>query len=210
MNLINISPDKQVSAKELHSFLGVETRWDKWIQRRVEDYDFIQGIDFIVVKNDRNEYSDFRISLDMAKEICMVERNDKGRQARKYFIEVEKAWQASRSKKTRAELLLEEVQLLVEQERRVTDLANRTDAIEVKIELMSADSDYRTVRAFLKGGKERFSEAQAAAIGRIASKVCKRLNYPIGKVADERHGSVNSYPWDALCEAVEEFKSASL
>ena len=85
-----------VNARDLHEFLGVETRFDKWIQRRIEEYGFTQVIDFIESPKMANrgfwqtETKDYLISLDMAKELCMVERNDKGRQARRYFIEMEK------------------------------------------------------------------------------------------------------------------------
>lgn len=85
-----------VNACDLHEFLGVETRFDKWIQRRIEEYGFTQVIDFIESPKMANrgfwqtETKDYLISLDMAKELCMVERNDKGRQARRYFIEMEK------------------------------------------------------------------------------------------------------------------------
>lgn len=85
-----------VNARDLHEFLGVETRFDKWIQRRIEEYGFTQVIDFIESPKMANrgfwqaESKDYLISLDMAKELCMVERNEKGREARRYFIEMEK------------------------------------------------------------------------------------------------------------------------
>lgn len=85
-----------VNARDLHEFLGVETRFDKWIQRRIEEYGFTQVIDFIESPKMANrgfwqtETKDYLISLDMAKELCMVERNEKGREARRYFIEMEK------------------------------------------------------------------------------------------------------------------------
>lgn len=85
-----------VNARDLHEFLGVETRFDKWIQRRIEEYGFTQVIDFIESPKMANrgfwqtETKDYLVSLDMAKELCMVERNEKGREARRYFIEMEK------------------------------------------------------------------------------------------------------------------------
>ena len=90
-----------VDAHELHGFLGVETPFHKWIQRRVEEYGFTQAIDFIgvdkIVRTEAGFFGmrdktiqGYYLSLDMAKELCMVERNEKGRQARRYFIEMEK------------------------------------------------------------------------------------------------------------------------
>ncbi len=85
-----------VNARDLHTFLEVQTRFDKWINRRIEDYQFTQAIDFIESPKMGNrgfwqtETKDYLISLDMAKELAMVERNDKGRLARRYFIDMEK------------------------------------------------------------------------------------------------------------------------
>ena len=85
-----------VNAQDLHDFLGVETKFRDWIKRRISDYGFMQGIDFCEISNLSNrgfwqtESKSYLLSLDMAKELCMVERNEKGREARRYFIEMEK------------------------------------------------------------------------------------------------------------------------
>jgi anti-repressor protein len=85
-----------VNARELHQFLDVGTRFDKWIKNRISEYGFTQAIDFLECPNLANrgfwktETNEFHLSLDMAKELCMVERSDKGRAARRYFIEMEK------------------------------------------------------------------------------------------------------------------------
>ena len=82
-----------VNARELHQFLDVKSEFRNWIKNRIKEYDFIENQDFI--SNGKNLPSggrsiEYYISLDMAKELSMVERNDKGKQARKYFIECEK------------------------------------------------------------------------------------------------------------------------
>lgn len=80
-----------VSARELHSFLEVETQFRTWIERMLE-YGFVENQDFtranIFVRG--NEAKDYALTLDCAKEISMLQRSDKGKQARQYFIEVEK------------------------------------------------------------------------------------------------------------------------
>lgn len=85
-----------VNARELHKFLKIQTPFHKWISRRISDYDFAENLDFIertilsargFFKTDVKEY---HITLDMAKELCMLERSNLGRQARHYFIEQEK------------------------------------------------------------------------------------------------------------------------
>ena len=86
-----------VNARELHSFLSVGKDFSNWIKDRVEKYNFLAGIDFVVCspelasegRGGQNRL-DYFLSLDMAKELSMVENNEKGRQARLYFIEVEK------------------------------------------------------------------------------------------------------------------------
>lgn len=82
-----------VNARELHAFLEVQTRFNDWIKNRVDEYGFIENQDFITFTENlvnggrRIEYA---LSLDMAKELSMVERNAKGKQARQYFIDCEK------------------------------------------------------------------------------------------------------------------------
>ena len=98
--LIKIKNDngKQlVSGRELHEFLEVGRDFTTWIKGRISKYDFIENEDFTVVesfhqnggKGGRPE-KDYIITIDMAKELSMVENNDKGKQARKYFIQCEK------------------------------------------------------------------------------------------------------------------------
>lgn len=97
--LINITKqgDNQVvNARELHQFLEVNTDFSNWIKRRIEEYGFAKNEDFVVFAksgenpNGGRPSKDYAISLDMAKELSMVERNERGRQARRYFIEAEK------------------------------------------------------------------------------------------------------------------------
>lgn len=90
-----------VSARDLHTFLEVETKYADWFPRMCE-YGFESGRDFNLLKiervqNERNRMvkrlvDDAAITVDMAKEICMLQRNEKGKIARRYFVELEKAW----------------------------------------------------------------------------------------------------------------------
>ena len=79
-------------ARELHSFLNSERQYANWIQDRITQYGFIENQDFVIIITytgirQRKEYF---VTLDMAKELCMVENNDKGKEARRYFIKCEK------------------------------------------------------------------------------------------------------------------------
>lgn len=87
-------------ARKLHEFLQVNTKFTMWIQRRIEEYGFVENQDFLVTQNwetknsgrggNRKAVLEYHITLDMAKELAMVERNEQGRAARRYFIECEK------------------------------------------------------------------------------------------------------------------------
>ena len=99
MELIKITQQngkKAVSARELHQFLEINTDFKNWIVRRIEEYGFTENQDFeVLVKNDRNSNGgrpskEYIISINMAKELAMVEKNEKGKLARLYFIECEK------------------------------------------------------------------------------------------------------------------------
>lgn len=95
---INYEADRiTLSARELHKFLEIKTEFAKWMHRMCE-YGFSKDVDYrVIVKNDENPLggrpsTDYEITIDMAKEIAMIQRNEKGKQARQYFIEVEKQW----------------------------------------------------------------------------------------------------------------------
>lgn len=88
-----------VDARLLHTFLESNQQFGNWIQNRIQEYEFTQDIDFIVFNNfiidvtafgGKRKMVDYHLTLDMAKELSMVERNAKGKQARRYFIECEK------------------------------------------------------------------------------------------------------------------------
>ena len=80
------------NARSLHAFLEVKNRFNDWISDRIADYGFQQNEDYIIVTERTNgrPRKEYHITLDMGKELGMVERNERGRQIRKYFIECER------------------------------------------------------------------------------------------------------------------------
>lgn len=99
---INTSnPDRPtVLGRDLHEALGVETPYSKWFSRMAE-YGFAEGDDFVTVDKNvlRADGSpmpqiqhDHQLTIPMAKEICMLQRTEKGKECRQYFIKVEEAW----------------------------------------------------------------------------------------------------------------------
>lgn len=82
-----------VDARDLHAFLEVGTAFKDWISRRVNEYGFEDGTDFCSYLGESGggrPAKEYAISLDMAKELAMVENNDQGRQVRRYFIRMER------------------------------------------------------------------------------------------------------------------------
>ena len=111
---INGNAVETVSARELHEFLESKQDFSTWIKNRIEKYEFVENQDYFMLhkkmenpapqKNGAEKSMtydnwqgriEYHITLDMAKELSMVERNEKGKQARKYFIECEKRLQAT-------------------------------------------------------------------------------------------------------------------
>jgi len=85
-----------VDARKLHAWLRVTHRFNDWITNRIREYQFLEDVDYLFYHNfsktqpGRPEHM-YALTLDMAKELCMVERTERGRDARKYFIQCEKA-----------------------------------------------------------------------------------------------------------------------
>lgn len=112
--LIKVTYDNDrpvVSARELHDFLEVKTAYKDWFPRMCE-YGFTEGQDFNPLKNEQVQIEggravtrhilDAALTIDMAKEICMIQRSEKGKQARQYFIQLEKDWNSPEKVMARA------------------------------------------------------------------------------------------------------------
>ena len=95
--LIRTDIDNQtVSARELHEKLNISTRFNDWFPRMCE-YGFTAGVDFYSKMSKTNEKggrpaTDYDVTIDMAKQICMIQRTSEGKKVREYLINLEKAW----------------------------------------------------------------------------------------------------------------------
>lgn len=94
---VSSAEEQCVDARDLHNFLKVGRDFSNWVKDRIEEYQFIDGQDFIVCspklvskKRGGSNRLDYFLTLEMAKELAMVEKNDRGREARRYFIECER------------------------------------------------------------------------------------------------------------------------
>lgn len=143
-----------VSGRELHEALGVKTEYKDWFPRMC-DYGFADGVDFNTLKKERVQIegsrnvtrtiTDHQLTVDMAKEICMIQRSDKGKAIRQYFISIEKQWntpeaimaRALQIANTRLNLLEEKNQLLeqkIEEDKPFTEhgkiVSDSTDCVD--------------------------------------------------------------------------------
>lgn len=100
-DIINVSYENErptVSGRELHEMLRIDSNYTTWFKRMCE-YGFIENQDYIALFQKRktaqgNEttYTDHQLTLDMAKQICMIQRTDEGRRYREYFLDIERRW----------------------------------------------------------------------------------------------------------------------
>ena len=91
----NNTKEKLINARELFYKLRGEdtkTKFSDWIKQRIEKYEFIENEEFTKIGNLKRPQIDYYLTIDMAKELCMVENNETGRKIRRYFIEVEKRY----------------------------------------------------------------------------------------------------------------------
>ncbi|KAB3533851.1 hypothetical protein F8154_10305 [Alkaliphilus pronyensis] len=144
---INEKQQQVVSGRELHEFLEVGTEYAKWFHRMAE-YGFVENFDYaVIVKKDENPLGgrpsmDHAIKVDMAKELCMIQRTDKGKQARQYFIKVEKAWNSPESLMARA-LKMADMKI-IEYQNTVMQLEERIEKDKSKVIFADAVSVSKT------------------------------------------------------------------
>lgn len=142
------SPNYPINGRELYKQLGVETPYHKWFPRMCE-YGFEAGKDFLTAdKNVRRAdgtlmpqtQSDHMLTLSMAKEICMIQRNDAGRAIRRYLIEVENAWNSPEQIMSRALRIAEEN--ISKLRGKVLHLEAANSELAVQKQIMQPKADY--------------------------------------------------------------------
>lgn len=142
--LIKINYDSDnptVSGRELHEKLGIKTAYKDWFPRMCE-YGFTENEDFILVaqkratnnpKNPYTEITDHVLTIDMAKEICMLQRNEKGKMFRQYFIAVENQWNTPEAVMSRALKMAEQT---------IQNLSANLSQLTVENKLMQPKAEY--------------------------------------------------------------------
>ena len=139
---INYSAEKPtVSARDLYEGLEIRTRFADWFPRMAA-YGFEENADYVLVtqkretnnpKNPLTEFSDYQISIDMAKQTCMIQRTEKGRMYRQYFLDLEKAWNTP-------EMILSRALKVAEQQ--MKQLQIRNSQLTVDNQIMKPKAEY--------------------------------------------------------------------
>ena len=139
---VNYDNDRiTLSARELHEFLGIGTQYTKWFDR-MSEYGFYENVDYQAISQKRltaqgNEttYIDHEITLDKAKEIAMIQRSDKGKEVRQYFLELERRWNSPEAVMNRAlEYSRKQVKALMEENKELKPKALFADAVSASNE----------------------------------------------------------------------------
>jgi len=132
------------NARDLHAFLEVQTRFNDWIASRIGEYDFEEGKDYIgftensVKPQGGRPAKEYALTLDMAKELSMVERTEKGKQARQYFIECERRAKAGgQAKITKPHTPLKQL----------SDAARAFKAVFQSLRVLDLDKNAAAIRA---------------------------------------------------------------
>lgn len=191
-----------INARDLHVFLEVKSEFRNWIKNRIEQYQFVQGVDFIAGNFlPGSEQKDYTITIEMAKELSMVERNEKGKQARQYFIECERRLRAPVAM-TLEEQLVKSAQALLALRQDMTQIAISQRTLEDKVDAFTAGMEYYSIVAFCNINNVKVDLKEAAKMGSKASRICRDNGYTVGKVTDPRFGMVNTYPVSVLEEII--------
>lgn len=160
MNLIpvNVSENDEqyVSGRDLHMFLEINTSYSKWFNRMCE-YGFVENVDYFTVSKKvlredgrvmPQTQFEHDLTIEMAKQLCMLARNDKGREAREYFIAVEKEWNSpekvmSRALKIANNVINEQKVLIAQQEQQIAEFQPVRDYVD---EILSSTSTLTTTQ----------------------------------------------------------------
>lgn len=131
-----------VNARELHAVIEPKSRFNDWIKNRLSKYEFIENQDYIkiITKIGNATAYDYFITLDVAKELCMVENNEKGREARRYFIEAEKQLQNNPTNKNIKCVINGYKSQLVQNNKSISRLQNRIQALATENEKLKVNN----------------------------------------------------------------------
>ena len=207
-----------VSARELHEGLGVEQRFNDWINRRIKKYGFEENTDYTCLTQKRVTQrtngqkgtateKDYIITVDMAKELCMVENNDLGRKFRKYFIECEKKLQEVQQPKQMSDMEILSRAVLISQEQ----IKQLTAELTEKTEFIDDINDCFTFTQISQFNKQLLKDRKdivlsTATLNRVAAELCIPINKIDNPIVYSPYKRVNAYPRKVWMSAYPDIK----
>ncbi|MDR2205836.1 MAG: antA/AntB antirepressor family protein [Flavobacteriaceae bacterium] len=186
-----------VNARELHAFLGSKRDFSNWIKDRIKKYGFIENQDFAVFDNfgenptGGRPQKEYALTLDMAKELSMVENNDKGKIARQYFIQKDKEYRQISKPLSTLDMLELAIKGMRENNQELQEV--KKDVLELKAKVTTRPDEY-TIAGYATLNGMHVNLIQASKLGRAAKALCNNKNITLGKVRDPRFGAVYTYP----------------
>ncbi|ENI6695750.1 antA/AntB antirepressor family protein [Campylobacter jejuni] len=149
------------NAREIFYYLNSLQDYSNWIKNRINQYDFIENQDYIIelVYTKGRPRKEYYVTLDMAKELCMVENNEKGRQARRYFIECEKRLKNLEQEKMQKLAFRQSLGYK-------SQLAQQKEKYENKIKALKYDLDHKNELSF----KRKLSQKELLELRKILAR----------------------------------------
>jgi phage anti-repressor protein len=202
------SENPTVSGREMHTALEITTPYHIWFPRMCE-YGFKPGKDYGLVeqicptnnpKNPTTIRADHKLTIPMAKELCMLQRSEMGKEFRQYFISIEEAWNTPDKIMERALQIAHRRAL--EAERQIFALAEENETLEIAL---NTSLKFFPVAKYNRTFKMGWNSEQCKAIGKRLTAFCRTRAIEVRscETNDERFGTVNSYPitaWEAFLE----------
>lgn len=182
-----------VNGRDLYEALQIKTAYKDWFPRMCE-YGFVEGEDFCSFLSESTggrPATEHRISINMAKQLCMIQRSEIGKKFREYFISVEEAWNSPEKIMERAMQIAH--RRAIEAERRIMQLQNDVETLQISL---NESLQYYTVAEYNKEFRKKWDMATCKKIGKGLTIFCQSQAIQIKKCEtnDERFGAVNSYP----------------
>ncbi len=187
--------EKVVYGTELYECLGSKQEYSNWVRNRLKECDSLENEDFTIILSKstggrpKNEYI---IKLDIAKEMAMLERNEKGKQVRRYFIQVEKKYKEKVILGNPLEGISPELQAVIVVDKRVTKVEQSLDSVKKEFEIFKeelpifgVDEDkiqtaVRRKGVEILGGKNSNAYKDKSIHGKVFSDIYRELKHQFG------------------------------
>ena len=217
---INGNAVETVSARELHTFLEVGRDFSTWIKDRISKYEFVENADYLLPKTGELENKglqgkiEYFVTLDMAKQLAMVENNEKGMQVRKYFIECEKKLNSTTTTQVQVVGKAEDATraaLLLSQHLNIKGPALETFLVTTVERIIGVEIPYRPLieqRTYSAAEIGDVLGISANKVGRIANAHgLKTDDYGMLYLSKSQHGPKQVETWRYYDCAIDKFKS---